>query len=46
MLALLIFLLEVSAFSEKLEGENDVVQFADYTTIISKFELNENYTEN
>ena len=29
-------------FSEKLEGENDVVQFADHTSIICKFERNEN----
>ena len=29
-------------FSEKLECENDVVQFADDTSIICKFERNEN----
>ena len=38
----LIFLLYVNNFSEKLEGENDVVQFADDTSIICKFERNEN----
>ena len=38
----LIFLLYVNDFSEKLEGENDVVQFADDTSIICKFEPNEN----
>ena len=38
----LIFLLYVNDFSEKLEGENDVVQFADDNSIICKFELNEN----
>ena len=38
----LIFLLYVNDFSEKLEGENDVVQFADDTSIICKFERNEN----
>ena len=37
----LIFLLYVNDFSEKLEGENDVVQFADDTSIICKFERNE-----
>ena len=37
-----IFLLYVNDFSEKLEGENDVVQFADDTSIIGKFERNEN----
>ena len=36
------FLLYVNDFSEKLEGENDVVQFADDTSIICKFECNEN----
>ena len=34
------FLLYVNDFSEKLEGENDVVQFADDTSIICKFERN------
>ena len=38
----LVFLLYVNDFSEKLEGENDVVQFADDTSIICKFERNEN----
>ena len=38
----LIFLLYVNDFSEKLEGENDLVQFADDTSIICKFERNEN----
>ena len=38
----LIFLLYVNDFSEKLEGENDVVQFADDTSIICKFEREEN----
>ena len=38
----LIFLLYVNDFSEKLEGENDVVQFADDISIICKFESNEN----
>ena len=38
----LLFLLYVNDFSEKLEGENDVVQFADDTSIICKFEPNEN----
>ena len=38
----LIFMLYVNDFSEKLEGENDVVQFADDTSIICKFERNEN----
>ena len=38
----LIFLLYVNDFSEKLEGENDVVQFVDDTRIICKFERNEN----
>ena len=38
----LIFLLYVNNFSEKLEDENDVVQFADDTSIICKFERNEN----
>ena len=42
MLGPLIFLLYVNDFSEKLEGENDVVQFADDTGIICKFERNEN----
>ena len=41
MLGPLIFLLYVNDFSEKLEGENDIVQFADYTSIIFKFERNE-----
>ena len=35
-------MLYVNNFSEKLEGENDVVQFADDTSIICKFERNEN----
>ena len=38
----LIFLLVVNDFSEKLEGENDVVQFADDTSTICKFERSEN----
>ena len=38
----LIFLLYVNDISEKLEGETDVVQFADDTSIISKFERTEN----
>ena len=38
----LILLLYVNDFSEKLKGENDVVQFADDTSIICKFERNEN----
>ena len=38
----LIFLLYANYFSEKLEGENDFVQFADDTSIICKFERNEN----
>ena len=42
MLGPLIFRLYVNDFSEKLEGENDVVQFADDTSIICKFERNEN----
>ena len=42
MLGPLIFLLYVNDFSEKLEGENDVVQFADDTIIICKFEQNAN----
>ena len=42
----LIFLLYVHDFSEKLEGENDVVQFADDTSIICKFERNENVPQN
>ena len=42
MLGPLIFLLYVNDFSDKLEGENDVVQFADDTIIICKFERNEN----
>ena len=37
-----IFLLYVNNFSEKLEGKNDVVQFADDTSIIRKFESIEN----
>ena len=45
-LGLLIFLLYVNDFSEKLEGENDVVQFADDTSIICKFECNENIPHN
>ena len=36
-----LFLLFVNNFSEKLEGENDFVQFADDTSIICKFESNE-----
>ena len=42
MLGHLIFLLYVNDFSEKLEGQNNVVQFADDTRIICKFERNEN----
>ena len=38
----LIFLLHVNDFSEKLKDENDVDQFADDTSIICKFERNEN----
>ena len=38
----LTFLLYVNDFSEKLEGENDLVQFVDDTSIICKFERNEN----
>ena len=38
----LIFLLYVNDFFEKLEGENDVVKFADDTSMICKFESNEN----
>ena len=38
----LIFLLYVNDFSEKLEGENDIVQFADDTIIICKFESKNN----
>ena len=38
----LIFLLYVNEFSEKLAGENDVVQFADDTSFICNFERNEN----
>ena len=37
----LIFVLYVNNYSQKLEGENDVVQFA-VDTIICNFELNEN----
>ena len=37
-----IFLLYVNDFSEKREGENDVVQFADDTSIICKLERDEN----
>ena len=40
----LIFLLYVNDFSEKLEGEN-VVQFADETSIICKFERNKNISQ-
>ena len=42
MIGPLIFLLYVNDFSEKLEGENDIIQFADDTSIICKFERNEN----
>ena len=42
MLGPLIFLLYVNDFSEKLDGENNVAQFADDTSIICKFERNEN----
>ena len=42
MLGPLIFLLNGNDFPEKLEGEIDVVQFADDTNIICKFERNEN----
>ena len=38
----LVFLLYVNNFSERLKGENDVVQFPDDTSIICKFERNEN----
>ena len=41
-LGLLIFLLNVNDFSENLEAENDIVHFADDTSIICKFERNEN----
>ena len=41
----LIFLLYVNDFSEKLKRENDVVQFADDTSFICKFERNENIPE-
>ena len=37
-----IFLLYVNDFSEKLEGENDVVQYADDTSTICKFKRNKN----
>ena len=33
------FLLYVNNFSEKMEGENDIVQFADNTSIIRKIIL-------
>ena len=36
------FLIKVNDCSKKLGGKNDVVQFADDTTIICKFEGNEN----
>ena len=42
MLGSLIFLLHIHNFSEQLEGENDVVEFADYTSIICKSENNGN----
>ena len=42
----LIFLLYVNDFSEKLEAENDTVQFAEDTSIICKFESNENIALN
>ena len=42
MLGPLIFLLYVNDLSEQLEGETDVVQFADDTSIICKFERSEN----
>ena len=42
MLGPLISLLYANDFSEKLEGENDVVQFTDDTSNICKFERNEN----
>ena len=41
-----IFLLCVNDFSEKLEGENDVVQLAEDISIICKFERNENIPQN
>ena len=41
----LIFLLYVNDLSEKLEGEIDVVQFADDTSVICKFERDENVSE-
>ena len=37
----LLFFCYVNEFSKKLEGENNVVQFADDTSIICKFERNE-----
>ena len=42
MLGPLIFLLYVNNFSEKLEAENDIVQFAEDNSIIGKYESNEN----
>ena len=46
MLGPLILLLYIKDFSEKLESENDVVQFVDDTSIICKFERNENIPQN
>ena len=40
-LGLIFFLLYVNDFSEKLDGEIDVVQFADETSFICKFESND-----
>ena len=41
-LGALIFLLDVNDISEKLECENDAVQFADDTGVICKFKRNKN----
>ena len=41
----LIFLLYVNDFSEKMEGENDFVQFADNNSNICKPERNENFPQ-
>ena len=46
MLGSLILLFYINDFSEKLESENDVVQFADDTSIICKFGRNENIPQN
>ena len=37
------FILYVNDFSEKLEGENNVVQFADETSFICNSQRNENF---